>query len=77
MNDANLPEGIRRLIAGKPYRMDDMGMSGSRIMLFDDCVLKIVRDGDMLSLRRLPHRHGAGIGGASAMTQSLKYCKWG
>lgn len=46
MNDANLPEGIRRLIAGKPYRMDDMGMSGSRIMLFDDCVLKIVRYGE-------------------------------
>ncbi len=46
MNDVNIPEGIRRLIAGKPYRVDDMGMSRSRIMLFDDCVLKIVRYGE-------------------------------
>ena len=36
-----LPGGIRRLVEGKPYRIDDTGMSGSQIMIFDDSVLKI------------------------------------
>ena len=43
VNDVNMPENIGRRIAGKPYTVDDMGMSGARILLFDDCVLKIVR----------------------------------
>ncbi len=37
----HVPEGIRRCIAGKSYRMDDVGMSKAKILMFDDCVLKI------------------------------------
>ncbi|MDE7249660.1 MAG: hypothetical protein K2N82_07185, partial [Lachnospiraceae bacterium] len=38
-----LPESISRLIEGKQYSIDDVGMSGSQIMVFDDVVLKIVK----------------------------------
>lgn len=38
-----IPENIRRLIDGKTYDTDDIGMSGSQIMIFDDSVLKIVK----------------------------------
>ncbi len=38
----DLPENIRKLIDGKPFKTDDIGRSGSRIFVFDDCVLKIV-----------------------------------
>lgn len=37
-----VPESIRKLIENKPYKIDDMGKSGSKILIFDDCVLKIV-----------------------------------
>ncbi len=36
-----LPEEIKKHVAGKSYTLDDMGKSGSKIMVFDDCVLKI------------------------------------
>ncbi|MBQ1377780.1 MAG: aminoglycoside 3'-phosphotransferase [Lachnospiraceae bacterium] len=42
MKELKLPETIRRLIDGKPYTEDDIGMSGSGILIFDDCVLKIM-----------------------------------
>ena len=38
----DLPEKIRKLIDGKPFKTDDIGRSGSQIFVFDDCVLKIV-----------------------------------
>ena len=38
----DLPENIRKLIDGKPFKTDDIGRSGSQIFVFDDCVLKIV-----------------------------------
>lgn len=37
-----IPDSVNMLIDGKPYVFDDIGMSGSKIMIFDDCVLKIV-----------------------------------
>lgn len=40
--DMNIPDNIKKLIEGKPYTSDDIGMSGSKIMVFDDSVLKIV-----------------------------------
>lgn len=43
MKDIIIPENIRRLIDGKTYDSDDIGMSGSQIMIFDDSVLKIVK----------------------------------
>lgn len=36
-----IPCNIKKLIAGKKYTIDDMGKSGSSILIFDDCVLKI------------------------------------
>ena len=43
LEDWKLPEAVRRRIAGKEAGTDDVGMSGARILLFEDCVLKIVR----------------------------------
>ena len=37
-----IPDKIKKLIAGKEYTIDDMGKSGSIILIFDDCVLKIL-----------------------------------
>ena len=37
----HLPESIRRFISEKTYRMDEVGMSRAKILVFDDCVLKI------------------------------------
>ena len=37
---SQLPESIREKVSGKDFRIDDLGKSGSRIFLFDDCVLK-------------------------------------
>ncbi|MBR4223453.1 MAG: aminoglycoside 3'-phosphotransferase [Oscillospiraceae bacterium] len=37
-----IPDNIQRLIDGRGYTVNEMGMSGSKIMVFDDCVLKIV-----------------------------------
>lgn len=40
MKTATCPEAIRRMICGKEYAVDEIGMSGAEILLFDDCVLK-------------------------------------
>ena len=37
----SLPETIRAAIAGKPFAVDQTGLSGSEVILFDDFVLKI------------------------------------
>lgn len=37
-----IPDNIKKLIGGKKYTIDDMGKSGSSILIFDDCVLKIL-----------------------------------
>lgn len=36
-----LPESIRRYIEGKTCRADDVGLSRAKVLVFDDCVLKI------------------------------------
>ena len=38
----NLPDSIFRLVDGKSCKPDNIGMSGSKIMIFEDSVLKIV-----------------------------------
>ena len=43
MGKINLPEGIREKIEGKDYSLDYMGKSGSKVLVFDDAVLKIVK----------------------------------
>ena len=37
-----IPDKIKKMIAGKKYTNDDMGKSGSSILIFDECVLKIL-----------------------------------
>ena len=37
-----IPDKIKKLIVGKKYTIDDIGKSGSNILIFDDCVLKIL-----------------------------------
>ncbi|MBE6131462.1 MAG: aminoglycoside 3'-phosphotransferase [Erysipelotrichaceae bacterium] len=37
----NIPDSIKKIIAGKSYKLDNIGMSGSKIIVFDDMVLKI------------------------------------
>ena len=41
MNDYIIPEKIQKIIEGKSFEVDDIGKSDSRIMIFDDMVLKI------------------------------------
>ena len=36
-----LPEGLRQLVGDKPFRRDAVGLSGSEVRLYEDCVLKI------------------------------------
>ena len=37
----SLPKAIRKYIEGREYTIDDMGKSGSKILIFEDMVLKI------------------------------------
>ena len=39
--DIELPESMRQCIGERSYSMDDVGLSGSAVLLFDDMVLKI------------------------------------
>lgn len=43
MEEIKLPKNIQEKIEGKPYTVDDKGMSGSTVLIFDDAVLKIVK----------------------------------
>ena len=43
MDGISIPERIGKRIAGKPYAADEIGMSGAKILVFNDCVLKIGR----------------------------------
>ena len=36
-----LPKTIGNIIGDRPYELDDIGMSGSQVLIFDDMVLKI------------------------------------
>ena len=37
----HLPDKIKDTIGNRPYKIDDIGMSGSTVLMFDDMVLKI------------------------------------
>ena len=41
MNQLQLPLTIRELVEGKKYTIDDVGMSGNQVFIFDEMVLKI------------------------------------
>ena len=38
----SLPESIIQRIAGKTFRRNEVGLSGAEVMVFEDCVLKIM-----------------------------------
>ena len=37
----SLPQAIRKYIEGREYTIDDRGKSGSKVLIFEDMVLKI------------------------------------
>ena len=37
----NFPEQIKQIIKDKPYTQDNIGMTDSQVLIFDDMVLKI------------------------------------
>ena len=41
LENLNLPEKIKELVAGKNYTCDDMGKSQAKVLMYDDCVLKM------------------------------------
>ena len=41
MEELKMPEKIKVLIKDKPYTIDEVGMSGNQILIFEDMVLKI------------------------------------
>lgn len=41
MNLIRLPSKMKSLIDNKPYTIDDIGMSGNQVLIFEDMVLKI------------------------------------
>lgn len=40
----NFPEELKEMIAGQDYEVDDVGMSGSMILMFEDKVLKVQQE---------------------------------
>ena len=41
-----LPSEIEKITGNKPYTIDDIGQSGSKVLIFDDMVLKISNESD-------------------------------
>ena len=41
-----LPSDFQTLLGDRPYTLDDVGMSGSQVLCFDDMVLKIGKHTD-------------------------------
>ena len=41
MKDLQESSKIKGLIANKPFTVDDIGMSGNQVLIFEDMVLKI------------------------------------
>ena len=41
IENINLPERIKHYVSGKQFSSDDMGKSQAKVLMFDDCVLKI------------------------------------
>ena len=41
MSELKMPTKIKKMIDGKPFVVDDIGMSGNQVLIFEDMVLKI------------------------------------
>ena len=48
MMQLNVPSKIKSLIESKPYTVDDIGMSGNQVLIFEDMVLKIEDKSEMV-----------------------------
>jgi len=48
MTDFYFPKDIENIIGGKPYSVDETGMSDSSVLIFDDSVLKIREDSEFI-----------------------------
>lgn len=48
MMQLNVPQKIKGLIANKPYSVDEIGMSGNQVLIFEDMVLKIENSSDSI-----------------------------
>lgn len=46
MKEIVLPKQIEELVKDKPYTLSDIGMSGSKVLMFEDMVLKIEQRSD-------------------------------
>lgn len=46
MKDIILPKKIEEVVAGKSYTIDEIGMSGNQVLIFEDMVLKIEKRSD-------------------------------
>lgn len=44
MSELKIPVRIEALVRGKTYTVDDIGMSGNQVLIFEDMVLKIEND---------------------------------
>lgn len=44
--EISFPEKIQTFVSGKPYTAEDIGMSGSKVLMFEDMVLKIEKAGE-------------------------------
>lgn len=49
MNQLYVPVNIKKLIEGKSYTVDDIGMSGNQVLIFEDMVLKIEERSESVS----------------------------
>lgn len=56
MEDLYLPEEILKIVSGKNYYKDDIGMSDSSVLIFDDMVLKIRNDSQSVENEKLMMR---------------------
>ena len=44
MSQFNFPPKIKQFVADKPFEIDEIGLSGNQVLIFDDMVLKIEDD---------------------------------
>lgn len=49
----DIPQKIRQIIGSRPYTVDKIGMSGARIVCFDDMVLKIEKQNEASDNERI------------------------
>jgi len=49
MNQVHVPENIKSLIDGNSYTVDNIGMSGNQVLIFEDMVLKIEESSESVS----------------------------